>query len=219
MALLNKQFDPSQHESMRDFSPVPEGEYLARIVASEMKATKNSQGKYLQLEFDLMTPGFTTRKVWTRLNLVNANSSAVEIAERELKSICDAAGVGAIQDSNVLHGRPMVLKLKVTPATPQFGASNQIMAYKTAGDHAGMQQQTIPGMQQASAAMEAPPSWANEPQGQFPANHATQPQQPSQQEQPLANQSPPAAQLTPEQQAAAQNQQQTIDPNERPSWT
>jgi len=82
MALLNKQFDPTQHEGMRDFSAIPAGEYLAHIVASEMKMTKNGQGQYLQLEFDVDSPGFSDRKLWTRLNLVNATKPAVDKAER-----------------------------------------------------------------------------------------------------------------------------------------
>lgn len=145
MAQLNKQFNPEQHEAMVDFSALPAGEYIGRITKSEMKPTKNNQGQYLELEFTVDSPGFGGRKLWTRLNLVNQNPKAVEIAERELKSICDAAGVGAISDSNVLHGKPMVIKVKVDPATAQYGESNSITAYKSTGDMGT--QQTVPGME------------------------------------------------------------------------
>lgn len=149
MARLNKQFDPNQHEAMRDFSAIPAGEYLAHIVKSEMKATKNGQGQYLQLEFDIDTPGFNDRKIWTRLNLVNANEAAVEIAERELKSICDAVGVGAIDDSNTLHGKPLIVKVRVDAATANYGESNSIVSYKSAGSMG--QQTTVPGMEHPEA--------------------------------------------------------------------
>jgi len=134
MAQLNKQFNPNEHQSMMDFSALPAGEYIARITASQMKQTKNKQGQYLELEYTVSTSGFVDRKLWTRLNLVNDNPKAVEIAERELKSICDAIGVGAINDSNMLHGKPMIVKVKVDPATPQYSEGNSIVAYKKVGD-------------------------------------------------------------------------------------
>ena len=165
MAQLNKTFDPAKHEEMADFSALPAGEYMAHITASEMKPTKNKQGQYLQLEFTVDSAGFTGRKTWTRLNLVNASENAVSMAERELKSICDALGLGPITQTEPLHGKPLIIKLKVEPASAQYGESNSIVAYKKAGnsisDTGG--QQTVPGMEtqtQAQAHEQDKPSWA-----------------------------------------------------------
>ena len=135
MAALNTPFDPNAHEEMQDRSPVPAGEYMAHIVASEMKNTKTSGGQYLQLEFQIDTPQFTDRKLWARLNLVNANATAVEIAQRELTSICLAVGITqAINDSNDLHGKPLIVKVKINPASGDYAPSNSITAYKKAGN-------------------------------------------------------------------------------------
>lgn len=168
MAQLNKPFNPNEHEAMRDFSPLPEGDYLAHIVKSEMKPTKNPGGQYLQLEFQIDSPGYAERKVWTRLNLVNANSNAVEIAERELKSICDAIGTGPISDSDILHGKPLVIKLKIEPPTAQYGASNSITGYAstgTIGTQQGIQGnavagQGIQGNVENAAPIAEKPGWA-----------------------------------------------------------
>lgn len=163
MAALNKPFNPNEHEAMRDFSPLPEGDYLARIIKSEMKSTRDNQGQYLQLEFQIDSPGFTERKVWTRLNLVNKSPTAVEIAERELKSICDAIGTGPISDSDILHGKPLVVTLKVDAPTAQYGASNSITAYGSVGTN-GIQQATQQNATGGQAETPAPiaekPGWA-----------------------------------------------------------
>lgn len=165
MARLNQQYDPAQHEEMQEFTPLAAGDYLGRITKSEMKKTKDGAGQYLELEFTLIAAEHADRKVWTRLNLVNRNATAVKIANQELKSICVAAGInGVVDDSDVLHGKPMLLSLKIVEATAQYGASNSIAKYTSPGSNPAFQQTTIPGMEkessEAAAASAEKPAWA-----------------------------------------------------------
>lgn len=129
MASLGGNFDASGVAPKEAFEVIPPGDYPVMIVASEMKDTKDGQGKYLWLELDITDGPCAGRKLWDRLNLVNRNAQAVEIAERTLSAICHAVGVLNVSDSEQLHGRAMVAKVKVKPAKGEYEASNEIAAY------------------------------------------------------------------------------------------
>jgi hypothetical protein len=112
-------FDSTQHEGLGNFSPVPEGEYIAQIIDSETKDTKTG-GKMTVLTFELLecvgedhdVAGKTIRE---NLNLKNQNAKAVEIAQKTLKSICDAVGVIRPTSAQDLMHRPLLISVTVEP--------------------------------------------------------------------------------------------------------
>jgi hypothetical protein len=53
MANLNG-FNANQVEPATDFEPIPAGKYVAVVTASEMKPTKNGNGSYLELTFQVI---------------------------------------------------------------------------------------------------------------------------------------------------------------------
>jgi hypothetical protein len=132
MANLGDTFDPSTI-SASSYDPLPVGEYRAEIIASEVKPTKNGLGQYLQIEMQILDGEYASRHVWDRLNLWNQNAQTVEIAQRTLKQLCDAVGSGPITDSEELHQRPFVLKVRMT-ANKQTGEMQNAFNYKAEGD-------------------------------------------------------------------------------------
>ena len=40
------------------FSPLPEGEYLAQIIESDVKTTKAGNGRYISLKYEVMDGSF-----------------------------------------------------------------------------------------------------------------------------------------------------------------
>lgn len=117
------------NEKMGDFSAIPAGEYIAQIVKSEWKDTKAGDGKFIQFQIKILEGEFTGRVLFDRLNLVNPNPVAVEIANKGLNSMCDACGLVGVDDSEQLHGIPMNVVVKVEPATPSYPESNSIVNY------------------------------------------------------------------------------------------
>ena len=51
------------------------------------------------------------RRFWSTLNLWNPSPATVEMAQRELNSICHAVGKLRVADTEELHGIPMMVKL------------------------------------------------------------------------------------------------------------
>lgn len=133
MVQLPSAFDPSQHQGVTDFEAIPADWYLSKIVDSEMKQTSNQNGYYLQLVWEIMQGDYAKRKVFQRLNLVNPSTQAVEIANKFLKSICEATSTpGPVTDSTVLHEKPCMIKVTQTKPTAQYAAGNDVKAYKMA---------------------------------------------------------------------------------------
>ena len=126
MADFGHIFDASQIEPSTAYEVLPPGKYLAQIVNSEMRPTRDGMGQYLYLEIDILEGQYAGRKLFDRLNLSNPNPSAAEIAQRTLSSICRAVGRLQVNNSEQLHLVPFVADVKVRPPRGEYGESNSI---------------------------------------------------------------------------------------------
>jgi len=172
-------------EEASSFDDLPAGDYQVMITDSEMKETKDRMGQYLNLTLTIMGDKYNGRKIFDRLNLVNKNPTASQIARQTLQSICDAQGKAkgsALQDSAELHNIPMIVRIAYNEKTrageviPE-GQRNEIKAYKKAEAAQGF-------TAQAQAPAYAP---------QQPAPFAPQAQAPAPQPVPQTNGAPVAA--------------------------
>ncbi len=170
MANLGGTFDANAVEPSAPREILPPGDYTVQIVESEMADTKAGNGQMLKLTMDIIDGPHTGRKLWDRLNLVNPNAQAVEIAQRTLSAICHATGQLTVSDSEQLHFKPMVAAVKVKPAgNDKFGvyreAQNEVSGYKPAGSASArpapagqpQQRQAAPPPAQSKPATAAPP--------------------------------------------------------------
>ncbi len=133
-AALN--FDASQVAPSVAPEAKPAGWYICMATASEMKPTKDGNSQFLEFEFTILAPQeYAGQKFFDRLNLINSNPVAVEIAYKTLSAICHATGVIQVQDSAALHNRPLQLKISLRPAGPGADgvvrdATNEVKGYK-----------------------------------------------------------------------------------------
>lgn len=120
MAKLN--FNAAEKEPMTERKTIPEGKYIASIVKSEIKPTTKKDGKRLNLSFKILNGEHKGTIIFVGLNIENPSQKAVEISDRELKSICDAAGKGKeqINDSEELHGIPMEINVGIEPPSGEY---------------------------------------------------------------------------------------------------
>lgn len=159
-------FNAADVDPSSGIGPDPEfvGWHPFHIIDSENKIAKSGRGEYLQLVAECIDGKFKGRKLWIRLNLVNENQTAVEIAYRELSAICHATGVMQVTDSIQLHHKPMLINVSFKPATTTSQGGNEANGYKPIGD--GPSAAAVP--QQAArtssgspkTAAEAAPPWA-----------------------------------------------------------
>lgn len=123
-------FDATTVAPSSDFSALPSGEYAVIITATEMVATKRGDGQMLKLTLEVVEGPHKGRLLWARLNLVNNNPKAVDIAQRELSAICHAIGKPYIKDSDELCNLPLRAKVAYVPARDQYAESNDVKAWK-----------------------------------------------------------------------------------------
>jgi hypothetical protein len=126
MANLGTTFDATNIEPVKVYEVLPPNKYLAQIVKSETRVTKDGAGQYLQVEIDVLDGPYKGRKLFDRLNLVNANPVTVEIAQRTLSAICHATGRMQVQDSEELHLIPFIADVQVLPPKNGYGESNKV---------------------------------------------------------------------------------------------
>jgi hypothetical protein len=105
-------FDARNVKKLDDFDAIPAGEYLAAIVGSQMKVTKAGDGRYLELDFQILEGEYKGRHMWSRLNLEHSNPVAVQMAQMELAAVCEAVGVLTPNDSSDLHNKPLRIIVK-----------------------------------------------------------------------------------------------------------
>lgn len=130
MAQLGTAFDSSQHDDMNSgFTPFPAGDYPSKVVETGVHNTAKKNGKYIKIKFEILQGEFKGRFVWTNLNIVNPSTVAVEIAQKELATLCRAVGKAVIQDTQELHGIPFLMKVKIKPAKGDYPAGNEPCGY------------------------------------------------------------------------------------------
>lgn len=122
-------FNANEVEPNASREPIPAGWYKAVITESEEKPTKAQTGSYLQMTLEIIDGDHAGRKAFERLNLNNPNQQAVEIAQRTLSGICRAVGIMTPRNSQDLHDKPLMVKVKVKPARDGYDASNEIGEY------------------------------------------------------------------------------------------
>lgn len=111
-----------------DFEPLPEGEYQAQIIEVEKKETKSGTGSYLKITYVITEGQYRNRRLYMNLNLWNPNEKTVQIANGQLKKMCDAMGLDfeKVNDTNQLIGIDHVISVVVRPAVGQYQASNDV---------------------------------------------------------------------------------------------
>jgi hypothetical protein len=137
-AFADLNFDATTVEPDAGFETIPAGWYNVKIDESSMKPTKDGAGAYLELRFNVIDGQYANRKLFSRLNLKNANATTVEIAQKQLSAICHAVGVLRPGKSEELHGIPLKAKVKVRAASGDYEASNEFTAYKNINEAVDM---------------------------------------------------------------------------------
>ena len=129
MAQLPKKANTAGNNDTNNFTVIPEGLYTLAVTRSELKETKSKNGYFLMLAMKVQEGEHTGKVLIERLNLVNPSAVAVEIANKQLNSLCVACGLADVEDSEELHGIPFQAKIAVEQATADWPASNKVARY------------------------------------------------------------------------------------------
>lgn len=157
--MANLNFNAATVEPQGTFEVLPKGKYLAMIIASELKPTKQRNGEYLQLTLEIIDGAVGKgRKLFDRLNIRNSNKVAEDIAQRQLSAICHAVGVIELNDSEQLHNIPLYVDLGIED-NDDYGPQNRIKSYSSANGQPSVQMTAAPKASAPAAAAPAAAPW------------------------------------------------------------
>jgi hypothetical protein len=130
--MVELNFSADAIEPLGVFDVLPVGEYVVVVSETDMKDASTGKGRYLQIVFTVIDGEYKGRKIWDRLNIDNESTTAQEIAQRALSSICRAVKVMHPQDSDELKDIPLIIVVGIRPAKGDYQASNVVKGYKNA---------------------------------------------------------------------------------------
>jgi len=162
-------FDSSSYDKTQTFEPLPAGYYVLHLVDSELKPTKS--GHMISAKFEVLEGSFKGRKLFESFNIQNANKDTEAWARRDFAIMCDVVGVIAPKDTQELHYKPLVGKVKVIPAKDGYDAKNGMNGYLPYTPENVAKTQVVAPQQavsQSSPFGNAAPTQQSAPTGQAP---------------------------------------------------
>jgi len=179
MAFLNDNLTPDEIKARDGYQLLPTGEYVAQIVDSDVKPTKDGNGSFLELHYKVMEGDCKDMGHIERITLDSVNEVAVRIGRESRGELYAAIGLTtAPRDSSALHYKPHVIRVDFQPAgslytsgrkkgTPREYDEANIKAYKALD---GAAQPTgnpaaAPYARPAASSNDEqqPPNWARRP--------------------------------------------------------
>lgn len=120
-----------------NYELLPAGWYTAQAVESEIVPLKSGNGSALKLTFEVLAEAHRGRKLWVRLNVRHSNPQAEQIAQQQLRELCDSIGLARFSDTAELHYKPVQVKVKIRKDdTGQYEDQNEVSGFKPAGSAA-----------------------------------------------------------------------------------
>lgn len=163
MARLDQTFYANELPRSADiaFEPIPAGTYAVQITDTDLKTTKNADGKYIWLELTVVrNPDYNGRKVFARITISNPSQKAVDIGRAQLGDLLEITGItNGFSDTEELKNKIIGVKVKVVDGTPERpNKSNDVTAYLYPDGHAPGKGPLPSGepQQRAAAPAEAP---------------------------------------------------------------
>lgn len=113
-----------------DFGPLPAGWYDASITKSELKPTKDGNGRFLALELTVLGPKFQNRKLFTNVNVNNKNSAEAErIGQQQLRKIMVAGNLTELADDSQLVGVRVSARTTIKH-DKEYGDKNEVKDFR-----------------------------------------------------------------------------------------
>lgn len=133
--MANFSFDTNSVEKRENnYELLPAGWYVAQVTDSDIVTLKSGNGQAIKLTFDVLSEGYRGRKVWSQLNVRHNNPKAEQIAQQQLRELCDSIGIVRMSDTTELHNKPVQIRVKVrTDDTGQYEPQNEVAGFKAAG--------------------------------------------------------------------------------------
>lgn len=129
--VIGGKFNAADIEPAAPMDTLPAGTYVVEITAADVKPLKSGNGTGLQVEFTVIDGPYSKRRIWSNYNLQHSSPDAERIGRSQLAALCNAAGVGELDDASDLAARTLQIKTKVK-RQDGFADKAEVVAYEPA---------------------------------------------------------------------------------------
>ena len=128
---LGLSYNPSElPPPENNYGPVPAGEYLCTIEKTDVKESNKTPGNfYMNVQYSIIGPEYTNRKIFEIINFKNSNEKAEKIAAAQLGDLMRACGLGGRPDSALFIGKNIYIEVGVKK-DPQYGDKNDVKSHR-----------------------------------------------------------------------------------------
>lgn len=112
-----------------NYDPIPDGEYMLTALSAEEKDTKQGDGTYIRVKFEVLRGEHTGRFIWQNFNVNNANEVAQRIGRQQLVAWATACGKPDADDTDKLLERPFRAEVVIEKGKNGYKDSNRIKAF------------------------------------------------------------------------------------------
>lgn len=141
------------------FTPIPAGNYNAKVTEAAMRVLKSGKGRALALTFEVLDGQFARRKIWHTLNVEHESTDTRGYAQKDLSILMRCINVPNIEE-NTLHqlcNKPLKIRV-VIKQDATYGDKNEIKGFEALGQGAMPSMPAMPAAPAANTAPQAP--WA-----------------------------------------------------------
>jgi len=122
-------FDAKKHEPTTSVTALPSGDYQVVVKSSALKASKAGTSEYLQLQLQVVDGEYRGYIIFDQLIVVHDNPIVTDIANRRLSALCHATNQLLLEDTNQLHGIPVIATVSFVEKTEKWGEKNDVRNY------------------------------------------------------------------------------------------
>lgn len=116
-----------------NFELLPAGKYLMQIVETSIAPLKSGNGTALKATAEVLADGYRGRKIFMNLNIQHTNAQTEQIAQQQLRELCEAIGLARMTDTGELHNKPFEGNVKIRKSQdPQYQDQNEVNGFKSA---------------------------------------------------------------------------------------
>ena len=116
----------AKDNSAPEFTLLPKGYYKVVALKEELKETKDGNGKYISIEFEVLD---NKRKLWESYNIVNSNAVTVKIATEQLESFAWAVKITTLKTSEELLYKEFNAYIDIDAGKNGYASKNKIKGY------------------------------------------------------------------------------------------
>lgn len=134
MALLGQVFNAQNAATFSN--TIPEGDYLAEVIKSELKENKKGTGSYLNWTFRVIDGDHAGFIFYDLMNILHNNPRAQAMGQRKLVELQEACGFShGIEDTVELHGIPVCVSIVIRPEADGFPEKSEPKAFKPESEY------------------------------------------------------------------------------------